>query len=552
MVTSQLGTEPTESYMAWVYDHAEGDVPRIAALPAWNEVNFFNGNGWLNDAALDKNTLRSYQQTLDIYNGRIETKYRWVDGKKNSSIEVQAFVSRVKPNLAVVKLQVTPHYSGQVKASFSFQAWKRPDRLNLAELENVEYDFQDGWPEVWYPGHMSVRDRSVEVNITSGLLWMISQAEGRPTSVSQVAEISWDAAVPNLTAHAILKKNEVAIEIAFDASAEQTYTFYKYVAIVSSHDTPNHLERAKNIAHEAISRGFDSLFQEHSKAWHQLWKTDIVVVGDSELQKLIHSMIFYLLGSVREDTDFSVPPMGLSSAGYYGHVFWDADTWIFPALVVMHPEIAKSMVMFRYKALAAARTNARLNGYQGAMYPWESDELGHETTPRFAYQNALYENHIAGDVALAQWQYYLATGDRQWLRDCGYRVIKETAEFWSSRATFNQELNRYDIRNVVSVDEGLVGINNDAYTNAVARKNLEKAVAASEILGEPRNLVWEKISDALYIPFDAQKECHLTYENAPPTTFGSVVSLLSYPLELQMSERTKRNNLENAVKRMTR
>lgn len=82
----------------------------------------------------------------------------------------------------------------------------------------------------------------------------------------------------------------------------------------------------------------------------------------------------------------------------------------FPPLVVVHPEIAKSMVMFCYRTLEAAQTNAWLNGYQGAMYPWESDELGQETTPKFAYQNALYEIHVTGDVELAQWQYYLATG----------------------------------------------------------------------------------------------------------------------------------------------
>src|SRR5207237_2100339 len=104
------------------------------------------------------------------------------------------------------------------------------------------------------------------------------------------------------------------------------------------------------------------------------------------------------------------------SAGYYGHVFWDADTWMFPPLLVLHPEIARSMVGFRYRSLAAARRNAAHNGYRGAMYPWESDELGDEATPRFAWQNALYENHVTGDVALAQWQYYLATGDSAWRR----------------------------------------------------------------------------------------------------------------------------------------
>ncbi len=100
-------------------------------------------------------------------------------------------------------------------------------------------------------------------------------------------------------------------------------------------------------------------------------------------------MIFYLLCSIREGTNFSIPPMGLSSSGYYGHIFWDADTWMFPAILLMHPEFAKSMVMFRYLTLEKSKEKAKANGYSGAMYPWESDELGYETTPKFAWQNAL-------------------------------------------------------------------------------------------------------------------------------------------------------------------
>ncbi len=116
-------------------------------------------------------------------------------------------------------------------------------------------------------------------------------------------------------------------------------------------------------------------------------------------------------------------------------MFWDADTWMFPALLLAHPDIARSMVMFRYRTLDAAKQNARANGFRGAMYPWEADDRGEETTPRFASQNAHSEIHVTGDVGVAQWQYYQATGDSAWLARYGYPVIRETAEFWVSRAT---------------------------------------------------------------------------------------------------------------------
>jgi trehalose/maltose hydrolase-like predicted phosphorylase len=550
MVSSPLGTKPTESFMVWVYDQGEGDIPRPAALPAWNEVDFFNGKNWLNQTALDNNTLRAYQQRLDMYNGDIVTNYAWADGEKNTSIEVQAFVSRSNPHLAAVKLQVIPHYSGQVKLSFPIRAWEAPRRLALAQLEKIAPYPPGPWPYVWYPGHINAKDKHAEANLQEGRLWMISEAEGRQTAVAEAVAVSWPENLNELTTNTSVAKDIVALEISFAASAETPYTFYKYAGAVSSHDAPAPLQKANQTIAAAKALGYESIFAAHTQAWHKLWETDVVVEGDPELQKVIHSMIFYLLCSVRENTEFSIPPMGLSTAGYYGHIFWDADTWMFPAILLMHPEMAKSMVMFRYRTLEAAKLNARLNGHQGAMYPWEADELGQETTPKFAYQNALYENHVTGDVALAQWQYFLATADTQWLAQYGYPVIKETADFWSSRATYDQQKDRYDIRNIVSVDEGLIGIGNDTYTNVVAKKNLEIAIAASKLIGRETNPLWGKIISRLYIPYDAQNEYHPTYENAPLAARGSVVPLLSYPLELAMSEKAKQNNLKNAARRV--
>jgi trehalose/maltose hydrolase-like predicted phosphorylase len=294
--------------------------------------------------------------------------------------------------------------------------------------------------------------------------------------------------------------------------------------------------------------GYDVLRAVHEAAWHRLWETDVQVAGDPELQRVIHAMLFYLLASLREGTDLSIPPMGLSSAGYYGHVFWDADTWMFPALAVLHPTLARSMVGFRARTLPAAQRNARSHGYRGAMYPWESDERGEETTPRFAWQNALYENHVTGDVALAQWQYYCATGDSAWLAGEGYPVIKQTADFWVSRASYDRARDRYDIRHIVSVNEGLIGIGNDTYTNAVARTNLEIAAAASQRLGRLPDPRWARVAERLVIPYDSVGDYHPTYEGAPPESRGSVVPLLTYPLELPMSDTAQRNDLADAVR----
>jgi trehalose/maltose hydrolase-like predicted phosphorylase len=191
-----------------------------------------------------------------------------------------------------------------------------------------------------------------------------------------------------------------------------------------------------------------------------------------------------------------------------------------------------------------------MNGFAGAMYPWEADERGRETTPRFAVQNAKSEIHVNGDAALAAWQYYLATGDTAWLARSGYPVLRETADFWVSRATHDAARDRYHIRDVVSVDEGLIGVSDDGYTNAVARRNLESAAAAARHLGRVPNPTWTRVATRLHIAFDSARGTYRTYEGAPDSTLGSVTALLSYPLGMPMAPAVKRTNLEHAVRRM--
>jgi trehalose/maltose hydrolase-like predicted phosphorylase len=242
--------------------------------------------------------------------------------------------------------------------------------------------------------------------------------------------------------------------------------------------------------------------------------------------------------------------MGLSGAGYYGHIFWDSDTWMFPSLIATHPDVARSLVEFRSRTLPAAQANAKANGFRGAMYPWEADEQGNETTPYFAVQNARSEIHVNGDVALAQWQYYLATGDSAWLARDGYPVIRETADFWVSRSSFDSTDQRYHIRNVVSVSEGLIGVSDDAYTNAVARKNLEIAVAASDRLDRKPAPQWGEVAARLYMPYDSVSELYRTYAGAPDSIMGDVTPLLAYPLGVRMSDKAKRGNLDPAATRL--
>jgi len=411
-------------------------------------------------------------------------------------------------------------------------------------LERAEHAWKPA--DVWYPGQMIMRSRRSEREPRGALMSMTSTPVGRTTELAEALAVTWAPDLPEAKASTTASGDTALVEIAFDASPGRTYTFTQIGSIVSSDDAPRPLERASRDVEEARARGFERLAADNARAWLHRWETDIEVEGNPELQRVVRSMLFYLLCSADSGTKLGIPPMGLSSAGYYGHIFWDSDTWMFPSLLLTHTDIAHSLVAFRGRTLPAALKNARANGFRGAMYPWEADEQGEETTPRFAIQNARSEIHVTGDVALAQWQYYLATGDSTWLADEGFPVIRETADFWVSRSTCAAADERCHIENVVSVAEGLIGVTDDAYTNAVARKNLEIAAAASKRLGKPADPRWLMLASKLHLPYDSVSQFFRTYEGAPDSTLGWVTPLLSYPLAVPMSPRAKRAQLEQA------
>ena len=548
--TTQLGITDAPSYMARVFDHGRDDVPRIAILPAWNGIDIHNGQTWISKITPSEMSIGTYRQRIDMYQGSLQTRYQWKDGNTITDVDVESFVSRSNPNLAAMKLTVKPNYRGALSLSFTLRDWPDPKRMPLEKLEKYEPGPNEKWPRVWYPGNMIVNDRNSNVTESGGKASMTSTAEGRKTKVAQMMEIRWPSDLEGIKTKTENVDGLIRIDIQFQATENKSYMFYKFVAIESSHKAADPIKTVTKVIDSLKSQSYDSIFTEHGRAWRDLWETDVVVEGNPELQKIVHSMIFYLLCSLGKDTDFGIPPMGLSSDGYYGHIFWDSDTWMFPALLVMHPDLAKSIVMFRYRTLDAARQKAKSLGFRGAMYPWEADELGNETTPYFANQNALSEIHITGDVALGQWQYYLATGDRNWLKEFGYPVLRETADYWVSRVMFNKEKSRYEIDRVVSVDEGLIDIKNDTYTNAVAKKNLELAIRASSVLGIPENPEWKKVADKMFIPYNEAGSYHPPFENAPTKTLGSVVPLLTYPLEVPMSNEAKRNNISQSANRV--
>ncbi len=548
VVVPALGLGPAPGYMTALFEEAPRDVPRIVVIPAWGTIGLYNGTRWLAADSSPAAVVKDYRQIIDMRSGTALTSYSWGSGSRKMTVRAQTFVSRAASSLAVSRLDLTPGYTGRVGVRFALTGWPPPQRLALGTLRRADPSW--GPNDIWYPGHMIVRSRQVTRTGNGARLTMASLPEGRPTLLAQALELSWPRALENPTVHITASGDTALVELNFDGTGGRTYSFIQVASAMASATETHLVTRASDEARAGLERGFRALADANAEAWGRRWESDIQIEGDPGLQRVARSMLFYLLCSADSATAMGIGPMGLSSAGYYGHVFWDSDTWMFPSLLITHPDIAHSLVAFRARTLPAAQANARSNKFRGAQYPWEADDQGRETTPFFAVQNARSEIHVNGDVALAQWPYYLATGDSAWLAREGLPVIRATADFWVSRASYDSVGGRYHIRNVVSVAEGLIGVSDDAYTNAVARRNLQIATEASRRTGERADPRWNEVAGKLHLPYDSASQYFRTYEGAPDSTLGDVTPLLSYPLGVEMSERAKRSQLEQAVRKL--
>jgi protein-glucosylgalactosylhydroxylysine glucosidase len=342
--------------------------------------------------------------------------------------------------------------------------------------------------------------------------------------------------------HEMWDNNMHLMKFSKKLKAGQTYRFSIAGSSITSshHDDP--LNEAERLTIFAKLEGRDRLLQFHRKAWDELWKSDIIIEGDAQSQQDVHSMLYHLYSFSREGTSLSPSPMGLSGLGYNGHVFWDTELWMFPSLLVMQPQIAKSLVEYRFQRLEAARRNAFAHGYRGAMFPWESAESGVEETPVWALSGP-FEHHITGCVAIAAWNYYCVTQDKNWLREKGYPILSATADFWASRVERNGP-GKYDIKNVVAADEWAENVDNNAFTNAAARANLQYATEAAKILGLPADADWAHV--AANIPI-LKMEDGVTREHATYKGEGikqADVNLLSYPLKEVTDPKLIRKDLE--------
>ncbi|MGB8345362.1 MAG: hypothetical protein WCD86_10790, partial [Ktedonobacteraceae bacterium] len=278
---------------------------------------------------------------------------------------------------------------------------------------------------------------------------------------------------------------------------------------------------------------FDALLQKHREAWRRFWEvSDVIIEGDDKAQQATRYNIYQLRISASDhDSRYSIAAKGLTGFGYRGHIFHDTEIFMLPYFAYVHPTVARNLLLYRYHLLPAARAKAHHSGYEGAQFPWESTLDGEEATPDAIIHpesgelipvlNGKIELHISASIAHAVWQYWQVSGDDGFMRDYGTEILLSTGQFWVSRAMYNAEHHDYEINDVIGPDEWHEHVNNNIFTNYMARWNIETAVDTLDWLrkaapGKANELLsnlgladehfahWHEIASHLRIPRDQQ------------------------------------------------
>jgi trehalose/maltose hydrolase-like predicted phosphorylase len=478
----------------------------IAAIPTWTTLTVGVGADTFTPTT-PPGRISGFRQTLYLRCGLLRTSLTWTtqDGKATDLV-YDVVADRASAHVGAVRLRLTPRWSGDATVTAML------DGAGARRITATGGEFRAGTADVTWSADTTKIAGTVASTLRYG-------ASVRPLSRAN--------SVSGLTATQAL---------TFPVRAGASYELVKYVGVDTALTSRAPRNAARLTSQAAAARGWAPLLRSHALAWRTLWKSDVAIAGRPELQAWVRGSLYSLLASSRGGTDTSIAPAGLTSDNYAGEIFWDAELWMYPGLLLLQPDIARSMMEYRYKTMAAARVNAQAIGFTGLFYPWTSASRGdvlsecHSVDP----PHCRTQVHLQADIALAAWDYYLATGDKAWLRSRGWPLLSGLAEFWASRVTPNDD-GSFSIRDTAGPDEYSNGVDDAVFTNAGAATALRNATRAALVLGQPAPDRWNAIAGKLRIPFDASKHVFVQYDGYKGTKIKQADTvLLLYPMEWPM------------------
>lgn len=472
------------TYRAGVYNRHSGEIEgenideeSIVNLPNWLPLTFrIKGGEWF---SLDRVEILTYRQSLNLESGLLQRDVQFRDSHgRQTWLREQRLVSMAQPHLAGLHIELTAeNWSGDLEIRSAIDGRVINDNCQSAlgkqHLEPLATGAIRRTPEEVEPQGIWLMTRTcqsrIEIAVAARTRIFV---QGSATKVAR----SLDA-----------ETAQIAERLHLNLDRGTTVAIEKIVALYTS-GAPAMIE-SRIAAQQAIESApdFADLRDAHCRAWQRIWQRCDFEWGESEYLRTTRLNIFHILQTISPhsiDLDVSFPSRGWHGETYRGHIFWD-EMFALPFLSSCFPAIARSMLLYRYRRLDAARLLARQHGYKGAMFPWRSATTGREETPRFQFNSLSkhwlrdhtnLQHHIGAIVAYNVWQYYTITDDRAFLSDFGAELLIEIARFWASIATYNADLDRYEIRGVVGADEyhtaypdaNTPGIHNNTYTNLIA------------------------------------------------------------------------------------
>lgn len=327
-----------------------------------------------------------------------------------------------------------------------------------------------------------------------------------------------DGKMLEMDAEVYIERREIFAGYSVDVKAGQTFVVEKYSTVYTSRDLDvegKTVDKIQEIAHENIKEleklGYEALMEESKKQWEEeVWNLAPIHIEGNEMDEFaIHFAQYHMRLMVpAHDSRMNIGAKGLSGEGYKGHTFWDTEIFLLPYYIFTVPKTARKLEEYRYLSLPGAHAKAKHNNYKGAMFPWESAWLDDgEVTPEYCDVDVLtglpvkvwsgfIEQHITSDVAFGVWQYYMITGDEDYMEKYGYELIMDTAIFWASRLEKGED-GKYHINDVVGPDEYREHVNDNAFTNYMAYWNMEKAMEYYELLKEEKPEIFKRLNKKL-------------------------------------------------------
>lgn len=398
-------------------------------------------------------------------------------------------------------------------------------------LQLIQFEIENGTADVTFEASFEGKDLGlIPERIDHDLGVWHTQHSGKRLAMTTASSLRVDGRdLPPI------EVGQLTSSWSWKAHPGQSVCFERMVAIVRGDlATPNPGMIARQNLDQVRQVGWRGVVAAHEACWTHRWhSSDVEIEGDPAAQIALRFALYHLNSAANPaDEQVSIGARALTGDDYHGHVFWDTEIYLIPFYVFTWPEAARTLLMYRFHTLDAARKKAAGMGWRGALYAWESADTGEEATPErvIAPDHRVVdvlcgrqEQHISADVAYAVWQYWQATGDDQFLCDAGAEIILETARFWASRAQLENDGLRH-IRGVIGPDEYHQTIDDNAFTNVMARWNIRRALDVVASLRRRWPACWTRLSLRLALD-DAELEQWRTVADTIVTGFNIKTSL---------------------------